>query len=224
MDARQMTGGFGIITVMKRKRKEHLAGISIRKFVGLKKSALIKRTLKDKSLKAAGRTRLERVMRGMAEYFADEAKDRPRYFERFVATWQAALDDISDCSKQIFVGPGFVSVHPEGGLNPYGLLFLLFFARLMDNLTYDEEETLRELLTRMDGAWGVYFSVIRMRWPRLSPLVDRAEEIREALQLEVQRLFFGEIVPALTTRWVVAYKGLEKALELIGKETNHGLA
>ncbi len=55
---------------MKRRRKEHLAGISVRKFVGQKKSAIIKRTLKDKTLKAAGRKRLEHVMRGMAEYSA----------------------------------------------------------------------------------------------------------------------------------------------------------
>ena len=209
---------------MKRKRKEHLAGISVRKFVGQKKSAIIKRTLKNRTLKAAGRKRLEHVMRGMAEYFADEAKDRPRYFARFVVTWQAALDDIRSCSERMLAGPEFVPVSPDRGLNPYGITFLIFFARLMDNLDYDEEETLREILTRMDGAWGMYFSVIRMRWPRLSPLVDRAEEIREALQLEVQRLFFGEVVPALTARWSVAYEGLEKALELIGKEAKHDLA
>ena len=94
----------------------------------------------------------------------------------------------------------------------------------MDNLTYEEEEALRDVFVRMDGAWGMYFSVIRMRWPKLSPLVDRAEEIREALQLEVQRLFFGEVVPALTARWSVACSGLEKALELIGKEAKHDLA
>ena len=209
---------------MKRRRKEHLAGISVRKFVGQKKSAIIKRTLKDKALKAAGRTRLERIMRGMAEYYADEAKDRPRYFARFVVTWQAALDDIRACSERMLAGPEFVSVDPDRGLNPYGITFLMFFARLMDNLDYDEEAALREILTRMDGAWGMYFSVIRMRWPRLSPLVDRAEEIREALQLEVQRLFFGEVVPALTARWSVACSGLEKALELIGKEAKHDLA
>ena len=209
---------------MKRKRKEHLAGISVRKFVGQKKSAIIKRTLKDKALKAAGRTRLEHVMRGMADYFADEAKDRPRYFARFVVTWQAALDDIRACSERMLDGPEFVPVSPDRGLNPYGITFLMFFARLMDNLGYDEEAALREILTRMDGAWGMYFSVIRMRWPKLSPLVDRAEEIREALQLEVQRLFFGEVVPALTARWSVAYEGLEKALELIGKEAKHDLA
>ena len=209
---------------MKRKRKEHLAGISVRKFVGQKKSAIIKRTLKDKALKAAGRTRLEHVMRGMADYFADEAKDRPRYFARFVVTWQAALDDIRACSERMLAAPEFVPISPDRGLNPYGITVLTFFARLMDNLDYDEEETLREILTRMDGAWGMYFSVIRMRWPKLSPLVDRAEEIREALQLEVQRLFFGEVVPALTARWSVASMGLEKALELIGKEAKHDLA
>ena len=209
---------------MKRRRKEHLAGISVRKFVGQKKSAIIKRTLKDKSLKAAGRKRLEHVMRGMAEYFADEAKDRPRYFARFVVTWQAALDDIRACSERMLSGSEFVPVSPDRGLNPYGITVLTFFARLMDNLDYDEEAALREILTRMDGAWGMYFSVIRMRWPKLSPLVDRAEEIREALQLEVQRLFFGEVVPALTARWSVAYEGLEKALELIGKEAKHDLA
>ena len=209
---------------MKRRHKEHLAGISVRKFVGQKKSAIIKRTLKDKTLKAAGRKRLEHVMRGMAEYFADEAKDRPRYFARFVVTWQAALDDIRACSERMLTGPEFVSVDPDRGLNPYGITFLMFFARLMDNLDYDEEAALREILTRMDGAWGMYFSVVRMRWPKLSPLVDRAEEIREALQLEVQRLFFGEIVPALTARWSVASSGLEKALELIGKEAKNDLA
>ena len=209
---------------MKRRRKEHLAGISVRKFVGQKKSAIIKRTLKDKTLKAAGRKRLEHVMRGMAEYYADEAKDRPRYFARFVVTWQAALDDIRATSERMLAGPEFVPVSLDRGLNPYGITFLTFFARLMDNLDYDEEEALREILTRMDGAWGMYFSVIRMRWPRLSPLVDRAEEIREALQLEVQRLFFGEVVPALTARWSVACSGLEKALELIGKEAKHDLA
>ena len=209
---------------MKGKRKENLAGISIRKFVGQKKSAIIKRTLKDKSLKAAGRKRLEHVMRGMAEYFADEAKDRPRYFARFVVTWQAALDDIRACSERMLGGPEFVSVDPDRGLYPFGMTFLTFFARLMDNLDYDEEEALREILTRMDGAWGMYFSVVRMRWPKLSALVDRAEEIREALQIEVQRLFFGEVVPALTARWSVACSGLEKALELIGKEAKHDLA
>lgn len=209
---------------MKRRHKEHLAGISVRKFVGQKKSAIIKRTLKDKTLKAAGRKRLEHVMRGMAEYFADEAKDRPRYFARFVVTWQAALDDIRACSERMLAGPGFVPISPDRGLNPYGITVLTFFARLMDNLDYDEEAALREILTRMDGAWGMYFSVIRMRWPKLSPLVDRAEEIREALQLEVQRLFFGEVVPALTARWSVACSGLEKALELIGKEAKHDLA
>lgn len=209
---------------MKHRRKEHLAGISVRKFVGQKKSAIIKRTLKDKTLKAAGRKRLERIMRGMAEYYADEAKDRPRYFARFVVTWKAALDDIRACSERMLSGPEFVPVSPDRGLNPYGITVLTFFARLMDNLDYDEEAALREILIRMDGAWGMYFSVIRMRWPRLSPLVDRAEEIREALQLEVQRLFFGEVVPALTARWSVACSGLEKALELIGKEAKHDLA
>ena len=209
---------------MKRKRKEHLAGISIRKFAGQKKSAILKRALKDKTVKAAGRKRLERLMRGMAEYVADEAKDRPRYFARFVVTWQAALDDIRACSERMLSGPEFVPVSPDRGLNPYGITFLIFFARLMDNLDYDEEAALREILTRMDGAWGMYFSVVRMRWPKLSSLVDRAEEIREALQLEVQRLFFGEVVPALTPRWGVAYHGLEKALELIGKEAKHDLA
>lgn len=209
---------------MKGKRKENLAGISIRKFVGQKKSAIIKRTLKDKTLRAAGRKRLERTMCGMAEYFADVAKDRPSYFARFVATWQTALDDIRACSERMLSGPEFVPVSPDRGLNPYGITFLIFFARLMDNLDYDEEAALREILIRMDGAWGMYFSVIRMRWPRLSPLVDRAEEIREALQLEVQRLFFGEVVPALTARWSVACSGLEKALELIGKEAKHDLA
>ena len=209
---------------MKRKRKEHLAGISVRKFVGQKKSAILKRTLKDKKLKDEGRTRIERLMRGMAEYYADAAKDRPRYFARFVVTWQAALDDIRACSERMLGSPEFVSVNPDCGIYPYGMIFLTFFARLMDNLDYDEEEKLREILTRMDGAWGMYFSVVRMRWPKISPLVDRAEEIREALQLEVQRLFFGEVVPALTARWGLAYKGLEKALELIGKEAKHDLA
>ena len=209
---------------MKRKRKEHLAGISIRKFIGQKKSTIIKRALKDKAVKAAGRKSLERTIRGMAKYYADAAKDRPKYFASFVVTWQSALDDISACSERMLANPEFVPLNPNRGLNPYGIFFLTFFARLMDSLSYDEEEALREIFTRMDGAWGMYFSVIRMRWPRLSPLIDRAEEIREALQLEVQRLFFGEVVPALTTRWIVAYEGLEKALELIGKEAKHVLA
>ena len=134
------------------------------------------------------------------------------------------MDDIRACSERMLAGPEFVTVDPNRGLNPYGIFFLTFFARLMDNLGYDGEDELREILTRMDGAWGMYFSVIRMRWPKLSPLVDRAEEIREALQLEVQRLFFGEVVPALTARWSVASMGLEKALELIGKEAKHDLA
>ena len=209
---------------MKRKRKEHLAGMSIRKFAGQKKSAILKKLRKNKKLRDVGRTRIERLMRGLEEYYADEAKDRPRYFASFVVTWQAALDDIRACSERSLAGPEFVPVSSDRGLNPYGITFLTFFARLMDNLDYDEEEKLREILTRMDGAWGMYFSVIRMRWPRVSPLVDRAEEIREALQLEVQRLFFGEVVPALTARWGLAYKGLEKALELIGKEAKHDLA
>ena len=209
---------------MKGKRKENLAGISIRKFIGQKKSTIIKRALKDKAVKAAGRKSLERTIRGMAKYYAHAAKDRPNYFARFVVTWQAAQDDIRACSERMLANPEFAPVDPNLGLNPYGIFFLMYFARLMDNLSYDEEEALREIFTRMDGAWGMYFSVIRMRWPQISPLIDRAEEIREALQLEVQRLFFGEVVPALTTRWIVAYEGLEKALELIGKEAKHVLA
>ena len=94
----------------------------------------------------------------------------------------------------------------------------------MDNLSYEEEEALRDMIVRLNGAWGMYFSVILLRWPKLSALIDRAEEIREALQLEVQRLFFGEVVPALGARWLVAHDGLEKALELIGKEAKNDLA
>ena len=209
---------------MKRKRKEHLAGVNLRKFVGQKKSAIIKSTLKNRNLRSAGRARIERVLNGLAEYVADMAKDRPNYVARFFATWQAAVDGVRGSAERMLAEPSFVSVDPEPGRYPYSILFLSVFARLMDNLSYEEEEALRDVFVRMDGAWGMYFSVIRMRWPKLTALVDRAEEIREALQLEVQRLFFGEVVPALTPRWVVASEGLEKALELIGKGAKNDLA
>lgn len=208
---------------MKRKRKAHLVGFSIRKFVGQKRSAIIKGARKNLSPENR-RLDVGRVMDGLAAYVADVASDRPTYLARFFATWQAAVNDIQGSAEKMLAERSFVSVDPDRGLNPYSIFFLSVFARLMDNLTYDEEAALRDVFVRMDGAWGMYFSVIRMRWPKLSGLVDRAEEIREALQLEVRRLFFGEVVPTLTVRWSVAYSGLEKALELIGKESKNDFA
>ena len=208
---------------MKRKRKAQLVGFSIRKFVGQKRSAIIKGARKNLSPENR-RLDVGRVMDGLAAYVADVASDRPTYLARFFATWQAAVNDIQGSAEKMLAERSFVSVDPDHGLNPYSIFFLSVFARLMDNLTYDEEAALRDVFVRMDGAWGMYFSVIRMRWPKLSGLVDRAEEIREALQLEVRRLFFGEVVPALTVRWSVAYSGLEKALELIGKESKNDFA
>ena len=90
---------------MKRKRKEHLAGISIRKFVGQKKSEIVKRTLKNRDLRSAGRARLERVLDGLAEYVADMAKDRPNYVARFFATWQAAVDGVRGSAERMLAEP-----------------------------------------------------------------------------------------------------------------------
>lgn len=209
---------------MKRKRKEPVAGVNSRKFTGLKKSKMLKDVLKRPKMRGVTRSSVERILAGLGRYCAEVAKDRPAYGEEFQVAWNAAASSISESARKMLDDSKFCPVDAEYGLYPYGITFLVIFARLMDQLTYEEEETFRNILTGMDGAWGMYFSVIRMRWPRLSPLVDHAEEIREALQLEVQRLFFGEIVPALTARWRVAYNGLVKALELIGKEAKHDLA
>ena len=90
-----------LITLMKRKRKEHLAGVNLRKFVGQKKSAIIKSTLKNRTLRSAGRARIERVLNGLAEYVADMAKDRPNYVARFFATWQAAVDGVRGSAERM---------------------------------------------------------------------------------------------------------------------------
>ena len=209
---------------MKRKRKEHLAGVSIRKFVGRKKSAIVKSTLKVEGMRAMGRAKVVQAWQRLAERVAEMARDRPDYVARFFETWQAAADSIQGSAEKMLAEHSFVPINPDLGLNPYGIAVLTIFARLMDNLSYEEEEALRDMIVRLNGAWGMYFSVIRLRWPKLSALIDRAEEIREALQLEVQRLFFGEVVPALGARWLVAHDGLEKALELIGKEAKNDLA
>lgn len=206
------------------KRKNHFTGINPRKFIGMKKSKLMKKALKNPAVKAGGRSKLERVLNGFSLYFSDLAKDRPNYSARFFATWQAALDSIRAAAEKMLAEPTFVPIPDEPGLFPYSILFLSIFSRLMDNLTYEEEASLRDILTRMDGAWGLYLSVVRMRWPKLSSTIDRAAEIRECLQLEVQRLFFGEVAPALTQRWSLAYSGLKQSIELLTKEASHELA
>ena len=206
---------------MKRNRKNY--GITSRKFSGMNKSELCKAAARNTSIRD-DRAQVARILDGVMNYFAERAKDRPNFGRSFLALWQNAIDCVRDCAEKMLTEPEFVSVPEEPGLSPYSLIALSGFSALMDNLTYEEEEALRDLLTRLDGAWGMYFSVMRMRWPKLAPSIDRAAEIRECLQLEVQRLFFGEIVPSLTARWVIAYDGLAKSMTIFARKARHDLA
>ena len=206
---------------MKRKH----SGIAARKFTGMKKSAIIKQVSrklqKNPAFASTNKSQINQILQATAKCYANIATDRPKYISQFFAGWQAMEACVRAATEQMLAERIFVSLDLGEDFIPYGTFSLSYFAQLMDNLTYEEEDRLRDALIRMDGAWGMYFSVIKIRWPKLNLLIDRAAEIRELLQLEVQRLFFGEIVPALTARWAVAFSGLIKALELIGKEASH---
>ena len=206
---------------MKKNKKAHLAGKSLRQFVGMKKSRLIKDTQKQKGFEGKSKSDVRNFIDNVGRFFDYKAQDRTSFGRAFLSTWRHAVDNVNDSAQQMLTEPTFVPVNTEIGLYPYDIIFLTMYARLMNNLTYEEEDELLRILAEMNSAWSLYFSIVKSRWPRLSHAADQTEQIRSMLQFEVQQLFFGDILPALTNRWKVPRNGLLNALELIEKEAKN---
>lgn len=166
--------------------------------------------------------RRKKVWKAMLEVIGEMAADRPSYFESFITDWRCSAEAANWLGETI-VKLGTVTFDDnlkEHLFKPYEMLSLMIFARLMDQLDYEEENRLKAVVAEVDSAWQKLGQMISSRYPGQTALCEAIARDRGEVQRIVLDLYSGELAPAFRRDWVLALKAFEADIAALEKFNN----
>ena len=172
--------------------------------------------------KGMPRERSVAIFKALRETLDEIAADRPAYLAKFFEQWRTAVTNIRKVAEDVRNHPAimFDADTVKALLDPYKMLSLIYFARLMDHL--DDDLSAYEAVAReLREAWRDFFAALREMHPSVSVRLDELAAQFEILHQEVTDLFTGEIIPCITPTWYRSYEALESGLIELGKGLDH---
>ena len=90
--------------------------------------------------------------------------------------------------------------------NTYAPFWLIYYAPLMDELTYDETERFLAAAEKLAESWREFFAAVERRHPELKAIVDGLVESHAKLHEVVVEMYTGERETALGVDWGRPFK------------------
>lgn len=142
------------------------------------------------------------------------AQNRAGYGASLLKTWQTNAEKIDFAAEEI-ISRKPISVPKYSLLNIYLFHLIAIFSPLADNLTYEEEDMLREISERLRGAWKKFFGALRL--VDANAVEDSINAEIAALQMQdfLENMFLGEVETELSDEYNVASAFLFKTLGVL---------
>lgn len=169
-------------------------------------SGLLKKAKKAKDRSGLTRDELkstaEITKRLILQYRQKFAADREKYGRSLLATY-LKQSEILDSAAERILSEGVFEFGKMylGFLNLYDFITIAIYAPLADNLTYDEEDALRELSTKVQASWKKLMGAISLRRANLTAYSMTVLQFALEAQDILDDLYLGEIVTELPPRY-----------------------
>lgn len=146
-----------------------------------------------------------------SEFIKEKAADHAEYVMQFLAGWYHSSNAVDAAAESLITTGQPGEFDPETLWYPYEVFAIIFYSRLMDHLSMEEENYFRFEMLHAEQAWQKFFAAMKLRRPDLCELADEGLRGIADVISEEYDLMLGEIAPAITPKWVRGVDALKKS-------------